>query len=272
MAIGESFIKTVAFVGTPVPDKRLVGTGFFVAVPSDQYSGADHAYIVTAAHVVRTFPDTFVRLRKTDGSVDDAAIDDWHFHPTQDVAVANFPVNPHDYDVVVVPRSMFADVIPHRPLLGEQLYFIGLLGQVEAMGQTGTPMVRTGTLGALAQDQVPMSEPDGTTRRMRGHLIDCRSFGGFSGAPCFMNLVRNTGRTERMGLTFPESHPTLLGVLGGHFDHRTTLRMPDGSGTLSAPTSAGIGVVYPVEVLVESLEMDELVEERLQAGPPPDLA
>jgi hypothetical protein len=28
MAIGEGFVKTVAFIGTPVPDKRLVGTAF----------------------------------------------------------------------------------------------------------------------------------------------------------------------------------------------------------------------------------------------------
>lgn len=272
MPIGESYIKTVAFIGTPVPDRRLVGTGFFIALPSERHAGAEHAYLVTAAHVARPFPDSFVRLRKTDGTVDDVPIEAWHFHPDQDIAVANFPADPHQYDIVVVPQHMFADAVAQQPLLGEDLYFIGLLGQVEAMGQTGTPMVRTGAVGALDQQDVPMVEPDGTPRMVRGHLIDCRSFGGFSGSPCFMDLVRNTGRTENMGLIVPESHPILLGILGGHFDHRTTLRLPGDGGTVAAPASAGIGVVYPVQVLRETLDLEELIIERQEAGPPPERA
>lgn len=137
------------------------------------------------------------------------------------------------------------------------------------MGQAGVPMVRTGALGAVDQPEVPMAEPGGTWRSVRGHLIDCRSFGGFSGSPCFMKFSRLKGVTERMGLRYPETYPILLGVLGGHFDHRTTLRLADEL-TASIPASAGIGVVYPVEVLRETLELDELVEERKLAGPPTD--
>jgi hypothetical protein len=82
-------------------------------------------------------------------------------------------------------------------------------------------------------------------------------------------LSRLTGVTERMGLRYPEAHPILLGMLGGHFDHRTSLRLSDEQ-TVSAPSSAGIGVVYPVDVLRELLQLEELVEERAQAGPPPE--
>jgi hypothetical protein len=55
-------------------------------------------------------------------------------------------------------------------------------------------------------------------------------------------------------LRYPESHLILLGMLGGHFDHRTSVNLPDGSGKLSVPTSAGVGVVYPAEVLRETIE------------------
>jgi hypothetical protein len=270
MAIGESFIKTVAFVGTVVPERKLVGTAFFVAIESERHPGAAHLYVVTAAHVARPFGDSsFVRVRRNEGGVDDIRIEEWHFHPTEDLAVANVEADVGEHDIVVVPEEMFADAVEHQPVLGEEVYFMGLLGQVEAMGQAGVPMVRTGALGAIDQPEVPMAEPDGTRRNVRGHLIDCRSFGGFSGSPCFMKLSRLTGTTERIGLRYPETYPILLGVLGGHFDHRTTLRLPDEQ-TASVSASAGIGVVYPVEVLRETLALDELAEQRTQAGPPSD--
>jgi hypothetical protein len=89
----------------------------------------------------------------------------------------------------------------HTPILGEEVFFVGLLAQMDAMRASSTPMVRGGTLGALDQHEVPMLEPPATLRRLPGHLIDCRPFGGFSDAPCFMRLVRNTGRTKRTGST-----------------------------------------------------------------------
>lgn len=65
-----------------------------------------------------------------------------------------------------------------------------------------------------------------------------------------------------MGLTFPETHSILLGMVGGHFDHRTSVLLPDQSGKLSIPTSAGVGVVYPVEIIRETLDSEDLVSER----------
>lgn len=65
-----------------------------------------------------------------------------------------------------------------------------------------------------------------------------------------------------MGLTYPQTHSVLLGILGGHFDHRTSVRLPDGSGEVSVPTSSGVGVVYPAEVIRETLDAPKLADVR----------
>lgn len=256
MALGESFVKTVVFVGTGAPERRLLGTGFIAAVPAgDTEADGDHPFVVTASHVVRSSTATFVTVRSHGGEIVDLTPRNWVFHPKEDVAVANIDVDPAQYDIVAVPEKMFVDKSEHKPVLGEDLYFVGLLGQIETMGQANTPMVRTGTLGALYQQDVPMIEPPNTQRALQGHLIDCRSFGGFSGSPCFMHLMRSTGETKNFGLRYPETYSVLLGMVGGHFDHRTSVLLPDASGKLSIPTSAGVGVVYPAEIIRETLEL-----------------
>ena len=257
MALNESFVKTVVFVGSSVPERRLLGTGFIAAVPAGETEAdGDYAFVVTASHVVRSSTATFVTVRSHDGEITDLIPGDWVFHPKEDVAVASINADPvKKYDIVAVPEKMFADKSDHKPVLGEDLYFVGLLGQIETMGQANTPMVRTGTLGALYQQDVPMIEPPNTRRALQGHLIDCRSFGGFSGSPCFMHLVRSTGETKNFGLKYSETYSILLGMIGGHFDHRTSVLLPDESGKLSIPTSAGVGVVYPVEIIRETLEL-----------------
>ncbi len=237
-------------------DRRLLGTGFIVAVPAGETEAeGDYALVVTASHVVRSSTATFVTVRAHGGEIVDLTVADWIFHPTEDIAVASVNADPAKYDIVAVPEKIFVDKSEHKPVLGEDLYFVGLLGQIETMGQANTPMVRTGTLGALYQQDVPMIEPPNTRRALQGHLIDCRSFGGFSGSPCFMHLMRSTGETKNFGLRYPETYSVLLGMVGGHFDHRTSVLLPDASGKLSIPTSAGVGVVYPAEIIRETLEL-----------------
>ena len=44
-----------------------------------------------------------------------------------------------------------------------------------------------------------MRLPDGTVLTMHGHLIDCRSFGGFSGSPCFVEFLSGIGPNASVG-------------------------------------------------------------------------
>jgi hypothetical protein len=195
-----------------------------------------------------------------DELVVDAPVTQWFRHPRHDIAAAPMADADNQWAIAVVRTEDFVDVSDHVPALGEPVFFAGLLAQVESMGEKHVPMLRSGTLGALRQSDVPMREPGGGKRRLDGHLVDCRSFGGFSGSPCFVQMVRPGPPIPRMGLPTMEQHTLLLGMVGGHFDHQATVDVEGNE--LSVPTSAGVAVVYPSELIRELLDDDEVVEAR----------
>ena len=141
------------------------------------------------------------------------------------------------------PFDEFVDASPYEPYVGEDVFFAGMLAQVESMGERHVAVLRGGMIGALDQRDIPMVEPGGTRRRVDGHLIDCRSFGVSARAPCFARLLRPGEPTPRLGLPRTDTHSLLLGLVGGHFDHRSSVEIQGDK--YSVPTSAGVAVVYP---------------------------
>jgi hypothetical protein len=158
-------------------------------------------------------------------------------------------------EVSPIPRDEFVGVTEteYSVSVGDNVVFGGLLGQVPSMVSANVPMIRAGSIGALYQQGVPMRLADGTLFFVRGHLVDCRSFGGFSGAPCFVHFISGTHVTERFGFKSPIESTLLLGIVGGHFDLRSSVALPDQEQRLSIPVSAGIAIVYPAEVMAEML-------------------
>jgi hypothetical protein len=119
-------------------------------------------------------------------------------------------------------------------------------------------MLRGGIIGALNQADIPVLEPGGTLRALNGHLIDCQSFGGFSGSPCFVRMLRPGEPGLNLPTTVTDSR--LLGIVGGHFDHRASVEI---AGEYhSIPSSAGVAVVYPCEQLRELLDDEDVIAER----------
>lgn len=265
MALSTTLQKTVVFVGGKLEagtdqEPPLRGTGFITLVPSADPEQS-YLYVVTAAHVVRPLATRFIRLSRRDGTTLDLNIpaDNWDFHPIADVAVGQFGIDPDEVDLAVMPTEYFvgraAPQFAAGP--GDEVVFAGLLGLVEPMGQRRIPMVRTGSIGALYQDGIPMRRPDGSRMSIRGHLIDCRSFGGFSGSPCFVRFLSGVNTTPRMGLKTPINSTHLLGLVGGHFDLDASVSLPDQEQKLSIPVAAGVAVVIPSETILEVLESDE---------------
>lgn len=269
MALGKAHTKPVVFIsGSPLTEPEaepaLRGTGFLAGFRFDADPRQGQVYIVTAAHVVRPLAASLVRLNKPDGSVADHMIADWIFHPIEDIAVARLPPPYSDYEFYAVEANRFVGAEEHRYPVepGADVFVAGLLRLVPSMGERNIPMVRTGSIGALDQEQIPMRLPDNTLINVRGHLIDCQSFGGFSGSPCFVRYLSGQGETESMGLTYPIQSTLLLGMIGGHFDLRSSVSLPDQEGKLSVPVAAGVAVVYPAEKIRETLDTEELVAER----------
>jgi hypothetical protein len=268
VALGERYTRSVVFIaGTNQTGKaiqaELQGTGFVVGVPAANPEGV-FLYVVTAAHVVRSFAATFIRVSQDDGSVKDEPVDRWVFHPIEDVAVTPFVDTTGQFFHSFIETRNFVGQAETEvaAAAGDEVYFVGLLGQVPSMGKRNVPMVRSGSVGALYQDGIPIRLPDGTVIHNSGHLIDCRSFGGFSGSPCFVRFLSGQGETRRMGLRYPIESTLLLGMVGGHFDLKASVALPEGEDKLKVPVAAGIAVLSTAETIMETLNEEELVTER----------
>jgi hypothetical protein len=156
----------------------LLGTGSIVSVRSEATPEASWAYVVTAHHVIAH--QVLLEIEVPDpldhGKLfPPMPIDDW-WQPLADVdlAIAPFPAE-------LVPRSQatgLGQFIPEGSVvpLGGQVFYLGIFAPLEV------PMARGATLGAL---DIPINV-DGY--RYTGDLVDCRSYGGFSGSPCFSTL------------------------------------------------------------------------------------
>ena len=269
MALGKQYSKSVVFISGQFDGEtnpKLRGTGFLVGFRSEADPNQGLIYIVTAAHVVRPLSALFVKLGRRDGTVADCAVDEWIFHPTEDIAAARMPMPYGDYEFLVVEAGDFVGAAEPEwsPEPGAEVYFAGLLAQVPSMGAQNIPMVRTGSIGALYQGGIPMRLPGDTLIKVHGHLIDCRSFGGFSGSPCFVRYISGSGKTKGLELPYPIESTLLLGMVGGHFDLKTSVTLPDQEDKLDVPVAAGVAVIYPAESIKEVLDEEVFAIERAE--------
>jgi len=266
--LDETYPQAVVFVvgwgvdehGTRV--KKPLGTGFVVSSLAPVQAPVQmHSYVVTAAHGVRDERrETWVRFNCSDGSTHDEPVTKWYCHPTEDVAV--FPLGRMDAPVVsaAVPTFTFLDAERPPglwPQLGDRVYFIGLLSSLTAMAEANIPMVRSGTLGRMYQENIPLRiGPDHVFNINKGHLIDCRSYQGFSGSPCFIQFQPAHGKSLR-------DATALLGLMAGHLDDWTDARVSDGiSGTVKSRVNTGVGIIVPAEGITAALNIQELIDLR----------
>ncbi|HKG04759.1 MAG TPA: trypsin-like peptidase domain-containing protein [Conexibacter sp.] len=232
--------------GTTAP----IGTGFFVGMRGQHTLTFSHVYLVTARHIVAHARTVYVRLTDPTGQTQDQRLDNW-FVPDDNADVAVAPMPGFDgTGHLLWPYDDFLTADDDQPYLGDNVYFIGMFSFVPSMGAKNIPMVRSGTLGALNQDDIPIVTSDRVTSTMNGHLIDCRAYSGFSGAPCLVQTPNGVTR--------------LLGVISAHFDASVPLQGAPGDPAFEprVPVHAGVGVVTPVEALDSLLKEPRLVELR----------
>jgi hypothetical protein len=233
------------------------GTGFLIVAPHESNRNVVHTYIVTAKHVVDSHPHTYMRFRAVDGAVHDVPLGQWEFHDSQDIAAQEIDFHLNDIRPVFNAYT-FDEAIDNNPvpgdeyLLGQRIYFTGLLETLrKSMGKTMIPMVRSGTIGALNQPDIPLENGTSVT----AHLIDGRSLNAFSGAPCYVQAV--VLARDKDGGYFLHQHTRLLGIVVAHFDD---LDKQSANRTLKLNT--GVVVVIPVERVRELIEGDVMKEQR----------
>ena len=245
----ENHSRAVMFVCDRDDDGSLqpIGTAFMVGEPTPD--GGWFKYFVTAAHVVRDRPQTWIRLRREKGLPEDKEVGRWVFHQDQDVAITPCDLDLSGFVWAFQAEEHFADTwhnkIPIR--LGEAAYFMGLFAHVDTMADRAIPMMRGGCVGALYQERIAMRDGDHLREERYAHLIDCYSRSGFSGSPVFIdhpivNLEIN--ESTELPAARMSSLVALLGILIGHFG--------------SIGDNAGVAVVAPVEVIRDLFRDEEI--------------
>ncbi len=171
----------------------LIGSGCLIAVASETIPGHHWSYVVTAHHVVdKQVP---IEVQAPDADYRDKPNPDsyWSLHPAVevsdwrqpldgvDLAIAPFFGRPGEADAVLAFR-LEDQVLEDRygPDLAGPIYYTGMFSPERGVE---VPMARTGTVGVMNVPDL-RSDYEGFT-----HLVDCRSYEGFSGSPCFTQRV-----------------------------------------------------------------------------------
>lgn len=156
-----------------------IGTGFFVDIRSSNQKWK-HVYAVTAHHVLRGQHNIEIEASQPYGGAlySPLPTHGW-VQPLEGVDLAIAPAPRREGEVYC--SLGFERMLPDNSgllWLGGKVHYIGLLAPLNR------PMVRSGYLGAIDQYGVPHD----LGYEYPCHLVDCRSYGGFSGSPCFVDL------------------------------------------------------------------------------------
>jgi hypothetical protein len=248
--------------------RGTIGTGFVVVVPSETLANVRYAYVVTAHHVIDL--QTKIQVQAENPFAPGQMyppfdLADWR-QPLPGVDLVLCPMrqdNDDGGDQTIQGIAMANEALPPEriPSLGTTIYYIGYLEPLDRM------MVRSGTIGAQEVVGMKHSQPE---YDYLCHLVDCRSYGGFSGSPCFFTqshpvLKEQDKRTifgfpERGGYrNLPVGSMAHISVLCGMF----TEHLDDKGGNTDGVVSRyGVGVMLPSLLIWRALMTDEMKGER----------
>ncbi len=249
-----------------------LGTGFIVSVASKRLD-VRYGYLVTAHHVVEHDPQ--ISIQATDpyafregrhALYEPLPLKGW-WKPFDgvDLAIAHTPWRT---DQAWAALRFEHDLLPtetvrreRHPAPGESAHYIGLFTPLERV------IVRSGSIAALDQTDIPLGERcDGSfAYEYPTHLLDCRSYDGFSGSPCFLDLAFSG--LQRIEPPFPagDQEPSLppmgtmvygsicCGMFTEHYDQRKADR---------AVSRLGVGFMVRSDEIKEALMTDKAIKER----------
>jgi len=269
MYVDDMIQQCVLFLGNK--DERTGGfipraTAFVISI-MDRDIG--FRYVVTAEHNIACFRqrnwDMYFRSNLVNGGVreDSWANSHWYFHPnpgSTDVAVTPIDFLPEEeYKQIVLRtpppnRGIIATkqiMQENRIGLGDEIFIVGLFKSHYGR-QKNVPIIRVGNLAMIKGEPV-RTDYCGYTE---AHLVEARSIGGLSGSPVFIH----TPVPHELNVT----QFRLLGLMHGHFDIQNLNEdtVVDLEAEATGGINTGIGVVIPVEKIMETLDQPELVELR----------
>jgi hypothetical protein len=267
---------------TPIP----YGTGFFVAVKSDDGKGV-YGYLVTAKHVLRDsqgndFRRVYVRLNKKEGDAEFVALDlnqngqrvvYTHADPSVDIAVV--PAYPSEsiFDFKIIPEDMLstkATFDEYNIAEGSDVFFVGLFSTYYGEHKNN-PIIRFGRVAMFPDDPLAWVDYQGQPEQhAQLYLVETQSYGGNSGSPVFFSL--GADRSPKQGYLLGSPLLKLAGVMRGRFNDMNPpigfLQSPTASTPIALP-NIGIAAVTPSYLLHDILFSDDLKKFRADHPLPP---
>ena len=287
MNISDAALRSVAFLGTMERGKFIPrATCFFVQIIEDQHR-FDH--LVTAEHVISGLltrgQEIWLRVNLSNGGVHIGKLDadEFRYHPNSeqeptDVAVCPIVlglINEKTGEAVQMEvQSLALNGI--GSLLPDDLFrkqYMGRGGEIAIVGlfrshfgqNRNIPIVRIGNISMLPEEPVKTEY----AQYVKAYLVEARSIAGLSGSPVFalpdltLELAKGLLKAKGgIGIPFAQG-AALLGLMHGHFD------VPNLNEDVVTDENApqrgihtGIGVVIPVEKIIETVNHPELVSIR----------
>ncbi len=244
---------------------KLKGTAFIVSV-----EGAARwwPYVITADHVVYGELERELAIEVPDphrpGELSEPIpMPHWR-QPLAgvDLALAPFPVE-RRVSFEPIRTNLFCPK-GVTPPLGAIVYYAGVFAPANV------PMARSGTLGAFG---VPVKKRHETrldrVYEYEGHLVDCRSYDGFSGSPCFIQTLYGSDlpvqnvvpppmiNGEPMPLRALVWTTPLVGLFTSHYSDEGHLDNAE-----SVVSRYGVGVILGSDYIWEALMTDKAKQER----------
>lgn len=270
--ISEETLESTFFLYPSADDAKAGtnagGTGFVIAMPSENVPDITYFYGVTNWHVALNSGCSVVRLNTTDGSNDviEFGPEDWVFDPNgDDIAIVNFNPDFTKHECKPIPTQLiYQKEVLHDPDgfdvgLGDDVFMIGRFVDMDGSGKN-SPTARFGSISAVL---VPVLGRGPSRGAKDGYCLDMRSRTGYSGSPVFVYRTPGTNlhlTMKRDGIPdLGRSMLCLLGVHRGQFDEE--LRFSDDP-KRTVLGASGMTTVVPAWKILELLQSPELKHER----------
>jgi hypothetical protein len=286
MQVPDDIRKSVVFLGIKPRDKdgkegkfTAKATGFAIC---QEEHGMRMGYLVTAQHVVSGLMtnghDIWMRTNLKNGQCDETKIphDLWHYYPGGESDVAAIMINDWgESDTHVLPLNGPRGIAASAPILkalgtelGEEVAIVGLFRSHYGV-ERNIPIVRAGHIAAFPEEPVKTKY----FGHIDAYLVEAMSIGGLSGSPVLLVVppirlekgkVGEPGFHQRKTTFTSGSGIFLLGLVHGHFDVQNLNDdvMTEDNPASEAGIHTGIGVVVPVDKILETINEPEWVEER----------
>jgi hypothetical protein len=274
MRVPDFVLKAGHFIGVKERGKFYPRATAFVISIEDR--GSRFPYLVTAEHVISGLITKghriFLRTNITGGGARETDITDWRwaYHPANDKNATDVAVTPinfkadEEFDPIPIngERSIAgtAEVLTKNHIgIGDEIFMVGLFRSHYGQ-QKNIPVVRIGNIAMMKGEPV-LTKYCGYTE---GYLVEARSISGLSGSPVIVSLppVRIIDRETKF--LAGQNQFYLLGLMHGHFDisNLNEDTVADDETTATTGINTGMGVVIPVEKIIETINQPDLQAER----------